>query len=158
MRNLSERAIQTCKIHFIAGFSGAGPAFPLILWDTLIKTSNITINFLQNSRINPTLSAHTQIFGTFNYDSTPLASPGCKHIVHEEPNVRGSQSAHGLKAFWNAPAMQHYRCCELHVAKTFSKRVSDTINVLPHNIKIIPPADQKWSLAKIKDLVRPIKK
>ena len=37
----------------------------------------------------------------------PISPPGWKFIVHENPNVRGTWSVHGLNAFYTAPAMQH---------------------------------------------------
>jgi hypothetical protein len=45
-RNLAERAIQTCKIHFIAILSGLDPSFPITLWDRLLPQAILTLNLL----------------------------------------------------------------------------------------------------------------
>ena len=51
------------------------------LWDCLIPQSVITINLLQQSRSDPNKSAYKALNGSFNYDATPLAPPGCKTIA-----------------------------------------------------------------------------
>ena len=38
---------------------------------------------LHQSKINPKLLAHDQVFGTFNYQKTPLAQLGTKVIIHK---------------------------------------------------------------------------
>ena len=67
--SLAGRATKSYRNHFKEGLSGAGPSFPLTLWDALVKEANITINLLGNSRANPRLSAYAQIFAQFNYDT-----------------------------------------------------------------------------------------
>ena len=153
-RNLSERGIQTYKNHFMSGISGAGPDFPLILWDTFVKQEHITINLMHNSRMNPKLSAHAHLFGTFNYDATTIALTGCKCIFHEKPSVRGTWSVHSLNAFYTTPVMQHYRCYVVHATKTLAKRVSDTVTFLPHDIAMPPVVSSESALAKIEDLIK----
>jgi hypothetical protein len=74
-RNAAERAICTFKNHFIAGLCSTNPDFPLHLWDRLIPHALLSLNLLRGSRINPTLSAHAQLHGAFDYNRTPLAPP-----------------------------------------------------------------------------------
>ena len=56
-RNLAERAIQSWKKHFKAGLASIDPYFPLSEWDSLIHQTNISLNPLRSSRINPKMSA-----------------------------------------------------------------------------------------------------
>ena len=42
----------------------------------------ITLNLLQTYQINPKLYDHSQVFGNFNYDHTPMDQPGAKFIIH----------------------------------------------------------------------------
>ena len=84
--NPAERAVSTFKNHFIAILAGCDERFPKYLWCQLIPQAVITLNMLQQSRINPKLSAHDQVFGTFNYQRTPLAPLGTKVIIHERPD------------------------------------------------------------------------
>jgi hypothetical protein len=65
--NPAERAIQTFKNHLIAILHGCDKRFPVWLWCQIIPQVVMTLNMLRRSRINPRLSAHTQIFGVFDY-------------------------------------------------------------------------------------------
>ena len=86
-RNAAERAIKTFKAHFIAGLTSH---FPLNLWDRLVLQTQMTLNMMCASNINKKLSAYEQIYGTFDYNTTPLAPPGTKSIVHLKNNQRGT--------------------------------------------------------------------
>ena len=81
IRNAAEQAIRTYKNHFISGFSTTDPYFPIRYWDRLISQCVITLNLLQNSRVNPALSAYTYLFGTYDFDKSPMAPPGTRLIV-----------------------------------------------------------------------------
>jgi hypothetical protein len=80
--NAAEWAIRTFKNHFIAGLCSTNKLFPLTLWDQLLPQAEITLNLLRMSRINPKLSAYTQISGAFDYNAMPLAPPGTKIVIH----------------------------------------------------------------------------
>ena len=58
--NQAEKAIDTCKCHFLAGLSGLDPNSPLHLWCRLLPQATQTVNLLRRSRINPRLSAEAQ--------------------------------------------------------------------------------------------------
>ena len=75
-RNPAERAIQTRKDHYISGPSITDKKFPLHLACQLRHQCDITLNMLRSSRLNPRLSAYTQLEGSFNFDTTPLAPQG----------------------------------------------------------------------------------
>ena len=74
-RNAAERAIQTFKNHFIAGMVSTHKDFPLNLWCRLFPQDIVTLNLLWPSRINPTLSAHAQLHGLFDFNATRFAPP-----------------------------------------------------------------------------------
>eukprot|EP00532_Pseudo-nitzschia_australis_P014697 CAMPEP_0168284554 /NCGR_PEP_ID=MMETSP0141_2-20121125/23578_1 /TAXON_ID=44445 /ORGANISM="Pseudo-nitzschia australis, Strain 10249 10 AB" /LENGTH=143 /DNA_ID=CAMNT_0008228585 /DNA_START=853 /DNA_END=1284 /DNA_ORIENTATION=- len=69
--NYAERAIQTYKG-----------------WDLLMPQINITLNLLRASRVNPKLSAYTQVHGPFDFNKTPLAPLGCKIVIHDRAEER----------------------------------------------------------------------
>ena len=54
-RNAAEKGIQIWKDHFLAGMATTNPKFPLSRWDKLVEQSNITLNLLRPSRVNPQL-------------------------------------------------------------------------------------------------------
>ena len=56
-QNSAEREIQTCKSHFVSGFSTTDPYLPISEWGRLIFQYLITLNILHNSRSNQALSA-----------------------------------------------------------------------------------------------------
>jgi hypothetical protein len=49
---------------------------------------------LRGFRINPRLSAHAQLYGTFDYNRTPLAPPGTLVFVHEKHSSRCTWAHH----------------------------------------------------------------
>ena len=87
-RNAAERAIRVFKNHFIAGLSSTDPSFPLHLWDRLLPQALLTLNLLRSAHINPKLSAQALIHGPFDFNRTPLATPGTKVLIHTKPSVR----------------------------------------------------------------------
>jgi hypothetical protein len=135
-RNAAERGIRTWKNHFIAGLSSCDPNFPLTLWDQLVEQANITLNLLRGSRMNPKLSAYTQVHGVFDFNKTPLAPPGTRVLIHEKSDKRSTWSPHGVDGWYIGPAMEHYRCYTTWVTKTNSKRITDTIAWFPHWVKM----------------------
>ena len=94
-RNPAERAIQTWKDYYISDLSLTDKHFPLHLACQLRNQCDITLNMLRASRLNRTLSAYTQLKGSFNFDDTPLAPPGCTVTIHEKYKQRNSWDQHG---------------------------------------------------------------
>ena len=52
----------------------------------------MALNMLQRSRINPKMSAYTQLFGAFDYNQTPIAPLGTKAFVYEKIGQRRSHT------------------------------------------------------------------
>jgi len=72
------------KNHFIAGLGSIDKDFPIHLWDCLLLLqAELTLNLLQGSCINPSLSAWVQLYGTFDFNCTPIPPPGICILVHE---------------------------------------------------------------------------
>jgi hypothetical protein len=94
----AKRAICTFKNHFVAGLCSTDPKFPISLWDQLIPQAVLTLNLLRTSHSNPQLSAHVQLYGMFNFNKTPLAPPGTRALVYEDPGNRASWAPRGKEA------------------------------------------------------------
>ena len=75
-RNSAERAINR--------------KFPIREWDRLLPHATMTINMLRNTRINPSLSSYTYLFGNHDFAKHPLAPFGLKVTIHNITNTRGS--------------------------------------------------------------------
>lgn len=82
--NATERAIPICKNHFLSGLGTVDPTFPIAEWDQLLTQATMTLNLLQNSRINPRLSAYTYVHGQYDFNSNPMAPTGTKVVIHDE--------------------------------------------------------------------------
>jgi hypothetical protein len=98
-RNTAERAIQTFNEHFVAGLSSVDPDFPIHLWYRLLPQSEMTLNLLRTSRLNPQLSAAAHFNGLVDYNKTAFAPPGCNIIGREKPSQRRTWAPHGQPGY-----------------------------------------------------------
>ena len=96
----------------------------------------LTLNLLQNSLVNPKLLAWANIFGTFDFNATPLALPGTKVVVHIKPHKWSTWDPHRIAGFYTAPTMHHYRCYTCYIPKTRLERITDTVLYIPSNVPI----------------------
>jgi hypothetical protein len=135
-RNAAERAICTFKNHFIAILCSTDDAFPLKLWDRLLKQALITINLLPSSRVNPQLSAQAQLNGPFDFNGTPLGPSGTRVLIHELPDKHGTWSPHAVLGFYAGPASEHCRCYKVWVQKTGSERIANTLMWFPTCVRM----------------------
>ena len=60
----------------------------MYLWCRLLPQALLTLNHLQQSIINPNLSAYAQINGQHDYNAHPVAPPGIQVLIHEKSNIR----------------------------------------------------------------------
>ena len=157
-RNAAERAIQTFKHHFIAGLSSVHPAFPLRLWDKLIPQAVITLNLLRPSRLNPNLSAYSQLYGHYDYSSHPFAPPGIRILIHCLPAQRRSWDPHATEGYYLGPSLQHYRCYRVWNKASNAERVAQTVRWMPHNSISIPtPTPDDYLRASIQDFIQTVR-
>ena len=134
--NAAEKEIGIFKDHFISGLTTVHPSFPLHLWCRLIPLAVTTLNLMRPSRIDPKLSAYEMHNGVFNYNKTPIAPPGCKVIVHEPPNKRGTWDIHGVDGWYLGMSPDHYRCHRVYIPKTRAERIAQTVKLFPHNCNV----------------------
>ena len=110
------------------------PDYPVAEWDRLLDQAFLTLNLLRTARINPSLSAHTYLFGNFDFNSTPLAPLGTRVVIHSKPNYRASWDANGKDGWYIGYSPHHYRCMKCYMPKTRSEINADTIVFFPHII------------------------
>jgi hypothetical protein len=79
--NSTKRAIATFKEHFIAALATIDMLCPLQLWDENLLQVELTLNMVHFSRQNPTKSANQKVYGSFDFNKTPLAPLGTKDLV-----------------------------------------------------------------------------
>ena len=153
----AERAIQTFKNHFIAGLYGVDDRFPGNQWDRLIPQTIRTLNMLRPSRINPKLSAYMQVWGAFDFNKTPLAPIGCKAVIHDRPENRGSWDSHGTLAYYIDIAENHYRNYKCYVPETHATRISDTVEFFPKLVQMPKTSSEDRLAAILEDLKEVLK-
>jgi hypothetical protein len=77
------------------------------------------------------MSAYAQLNGHFDFNRTPLDPPGTRIIAHDKPYQRASWYPHGVDGYYLGPALDHYRCYQVHITKTKGTRIVDTIESPP---------------------------
>ena len=113
----------------------ADPQFPVSEWDRLLPQSEFTLNLLRPSRVIPRLSAYAYLFGTFDFNKTPLAPAGTRVILHEKPKQRNSWDYHGVEGWYIGPSLDHYCCVRCYLPSTGGVRDADTVQFFPNKIK-----------------------
>ena len=68
-----------------------------------------TLNMLQRSRMNPKMSAHTQLFGEFDYNRIPLAPLRTKAFVHKRTRQRRSHADQEKVGYVIGNSPKHYQ-------------------------------------------------
>ena len=135
-QNAAQREIQTFKNHFIARMVSSQKYSPLNVWCRLLPQSIFTLNLLQPSIINPTLSAYAQLHGLFGFNATPFAPPGTKVIVHLNPTIRKSWAPIGQYGWYIDWAKDCYRCYNIYIPEKRAVIQPDTVEFLLHNSKM----------------------
>ena len=125
----------TYKNHLIAGLYTCDPKFPSREWDRLLPQCNITINLLRSARRNLCLPAYAALFGDFDVNTTPMAPPGSKVLVHEKPQNRKTWSGYGTEAWYIGPSLEHYRCYKYYIPIICTERNADTVEFFHAKIR-----------------------
>ncbi len=79
--NVAECVIATFKEHFIAALATMNMHCPFRLWDEFLPQVELTLNMLRFSQQNPTKSANQEVYGSFDFNKTPLAPLGTKALI-----------------------------------------------------------------------------
>ena len=117
-RNKAEKAIQTFKDHFVAILCGADTSFPLNLWDLLLHQAEHTLNMLRPSRMTPTVSSYTYLWGQHDYNINPFAPLGCKVKSHLVPGIRETWAPHTASRYYVGTSWEHHHCQEVYIIDT----------------------------------------
>jgi hypothetical protein len=126
-RNRAEQAIRTFKAHFLSILAGVDLTFPPYLWDLLLPQAELTLNLLQQSALNPRISAWEFFQGPFDFNKTPLGPVGYCVLIHTKPATRCSWDFCAKKGYYIGPALDLYRCFKLVKSDTKSQVISDTV-------------------------------
>jgi hypothetical protein len=151
-QNAAERAIQTFKNHFVAGLCSVDKQFPMNLWCELLPQATLTLNLMRTSRINPTISAATHLYGQFDFKRMPLTPPGTRAVAHVKPKARRSWAPHGEYAWYIGPAPGHYRCYTVWMTGTNKTLIVDTVEFFPQHVKMPHLSSQEMDTQAAREL------
>jgi len=113
--NAAERAIATFKEHFIAALATVDMHCPLQLWDEFLPQVELTLNMLRFSQRNPNRSANQEVYGSFDFNKTPLAPLGTRALIYDDPASHASWPPHATDGYYVGPASNHYRCLQFYI-------------------------------------------
>ena len=132
-RNAAERAIRTFKAHFLSILAGIAPDLLKFSSDYLLHQTEMTLNFLQQSTLDPTKSAWEFFNAPFDYAATPIGSLGCQIIIRKKPSMHNTWDFCG-KYGWSLECyLEHYRCQHVAPKETKAFQISDTLEYRNHN-------------------------
>jgi hypothetical protein len=100
--------IATFKEHFFAALATVDMLCPLQLWDEFLPQVELTSNMLHFSWRNPKKSANQEVYGSFDFNKSPLAPLGTKALVYDNPGSQTSWAPHATNGFYIGPASDHY--------------------------------------------------
>jgi hypothetical protein len=103
-------------------------------WDQLIPQAEFTLNLLQGTCLNPKLSAWAQLYCTFDYNHTPIASPEIRVLVHKKYPDGTTWSPHASYGWYIGPALESYHCFPVWIWETQVACICDTISWLPTKV------------------------
>ncbi len=127
---------------------------PLQLWDEFLLQVELTLNMLRFSWRNPNKSANQEVYGSFDFNKTPLAPLGTKALIYDDPASRASLAPHATDGFYVGPASNHYQCLRFYIPSTQRFCFSNTWRLYPTNCQIPVTLQHDLSIAAAADIVQ----
>ena len=109
-RNVAKCAICTLKAHFLSVLASVNPYFLKYMWYQLLVQTELTLNLLRKSTLNPYISVWEDFNGTFDFTGTLLVPLGIKVVIHDTAITRNSWDQQGRDGFYIGPSFVHYFC------------------------------------------------
>jgi hypothetical protein len=134
--NVAERAIQMFKDAFIAALATTDSNFSLQLWDKIIPQVQDMLNMMRASRVDPTRSAYEVLNGPYDWNWYPLAPLGCKAVVNEDGDTRGSWASRGVHGWYLGPSKDHYRRNLYFIPEMKAYCISGSTKLFPQHSQI----------------------
>jgi hypothetical protein len=152
--NAAKHVIATIKKHFIAALATIDKLYPLYLWDEFLPQVKLTLNMLCFSWRNPKKSANQEVYGSFEFNKTPLTPLGTKALVYNDPGPQTSWAPHENDCFYIRPTFNHYRCLWFYIPATRRFCFSDTWWLYPAHCQLLVTLQDELSIAAAADLLK----
>ncbi len=130
--NPAKRAIRLWKNHFMVSIARIPSFFLIANWCRLTPQSNMTLNMMHPCHLNPLLSTHKAMDGSFSFNAMPLAPLGTEVLVHLKPTRGKSWGYHAVKAWYLSHAANHYQCIQVIMRDTEGERITITFRFQHH--------------------------
>jgi hypothetical protein len=127
---------------------------PLQLWDEFLPQVELTLNMLRFSWRNPKKSANQEVYGSFDFNKTPLAPLGTKALVYDNPGSQTSWAPHATDGFYIGPASDHYQCLRFYIPAMRRFRFSNTWRLYPAHCQIPVTLQHDLFIAAAADLLK----
>jgi hypothetical protein len=106
------------------------------------------------SQQNPNKPANQEIYGTFNFNATPLAPPGTKSLIYDDLAAQTSWAPHATGGLYVDPASDHYQCLQFYIPATQRFRFSGMWHLYPTHCQIPISLQQDFSITVAADLLK----
>jgi hypothetical protein len=91
---------------------------------------------MRASRVDPTKLAYEILNGPYDWNRYPLAPLGCKVVMYEDGDTRGSWALRGVDRWYLGPSKDHYRCDLYVIPKMRAYRISGSTKLFPQHCQI----------------------
>ena len=108
----------------------------------MIHQTDLTINLLRQSTLNPNISAWEYFQGHFDYKATPLVPLGCPLMINHKASNCKSWDYIGREVWSVGVALDHYQCQWIIPHNTKVDKISDTVE-LRHQTTTTPMVNPK---------------
>ena len=125
--NLAEKAIQTCKYHFIGVMRGTAATFPVHIWCQAITQAERQLLLLQQSHVHPKVSAYSQVYGPHDYIAALFVPIVMETFVHDKPKRRVTFAEPCSKGYFVGTDFEHYRSWTIWMKDKRVTRISATV-------------------------------
>ena len=88
----------------------------------------------------------------FDYNATPMAPPGIRTLVYENPQQRKTWAQHGVNAWYIGYYPDHYRCHKTYVPANRGERIYHTVSFSLHDFAVTSNNHQDYVARSIRDL------
>ncbi len=109
---------------------------------------------LRFSRWNPNKSANQEVYGSFDFNKTPLAPLGTRALIYDDPASRASWAPHATDGYYVGPASNHYRCLRFYIPATRRFRFSDRWRLYPAHSQVPVTSQHDLSISTAAELIK----
>jgi hypothetical protein len=118
------------------------------LWDLLPQQVELTLKLLQQSALNPWISAWEFFHGPFDFNKFPLIPVGFSDLINAKPANQPLWEFCAKQGFYIGPALDSYCSFKLVKSDTKSQVTSDTVEFrTPTSLSRLPLQKIRLSMA-----------